>query len=64
MKKPRASAIKVRLWDLVSDAVERGVSRGWYRAHKHVDRPSEELLKQKIEDEVMNTLSEVIDWEN
>ncbi len=39
-------------------AIEEGVQRGWRLAHKHVDNPTEENIKEKIEDAVMSQIYE------
>jgi hypothetical protein len=39
-------------------AIEEGVKQGWHRAHKHVENPSEESIKEKIEDAVMSAIYE------
>jgi hypothetical protein len=39
-------------------AIEEGVQRGWRLAHKHVENPTEENIKEKIEDAVMSQIYE------
>jgi len=39
-------------------AVEVGVEWGWMHAHKHVDDPSEQLIKEAIVRDVVNEISE------
>ncbi len=39
-------------------AIEDGVKQGWHRAHKHVENPSEESIKEKIEDAIMSAIHE------
>jgi hypothetical protein len=55
--------IKVRLYSLIETAVEQGVGYGWLRAHKHEDHPKEETVKDMIGREVMNSICELIDFE-
>ena len=52
------------LWHIMSRAVEEGTQYGLTRAHKHDDDPSSETIREHIEREVMNALSEVIDFGN
>jgi hypothetical protein len=39
-------------------AIEEGVQRGWRLAHKHIENPTEESIKEKIEDAVMSQIYE------
>lgn len=55
--------MKLKAYRIVSDAVERAVSYGYNRAHKHTDDPGDETIKDAIYNEVMNELSDIIDWE-
>lgn len=54
--------LRVDIYRLVSDAVEDGITSGWYRAHKHTDTPTPEFIKCEIESAVMNELSNVFIW--
>jgi len=42
----------------MEEAVEAGVDWGWMHAHKHVDDPSEQLIKEAIVRDVVNEISE------
>lgn len=53
---------KVNLYHIISRAVEEGIAYGYNRAHKHTDTPDEFTLKDQVEQAVMNTLSDVIDF--
>jgi hypothetical protein len=57
------TALFMRVYSIIEEAVERGVNYGMHRAYKHVDNPSEEAIKQAINDAVMNSLSEVVDFQ-
>jgi uncharacterized protein (UPF0332 family) len=35
-------------------AIGEGITRGWHLAHKHVDDPSPEAIKERLEDAVMS----------
>lgn len=50
--------MKANEYLVLSEAVEEGIVSGWYRAHKHVDRPSEEAVKEAIHNAVMASISE------
>lgn len=43
---------------VLSEAVEEGIAYGWMRAHKHVDNPSEEAIKEQLVNAVMASISE------
>lgn len=51
--------IGVDVYRLMSGAVEDGVTAGWYRAHKHTDKPEADHIKCEIEREIMNRLCEI-----
>lgn len=62
-----SASIRVNLYKLVEESVETGCKRGWRRAHKHVDNPSEEAILEAIQSEVMGAISEYVnlssgDW--
>lgn len=41
---------------IIEDCVERGINRGWSRAHKHIPEPSEEHIKGELENCIMAEL--------
>jgi hypothetical protein len=55
--------LTMKTYSIVADAVERGVTRGYYRAHKHTDAPSEETIKDVIANAVMGELCDVVDFD-
>lgn len=55
--------MKLKAYVIISDAVDQAISYGYNRAHKHTDEPGAEGIKGAIYNEVMNRLSEIIDWE-
>ena len=50
--------MKPKIYHILNIAIEEGVQRGWRRAHKHVENPSEESIKEAIEDAVMSEIHE------
>ncbi len=56
------SVVRVRLYPVIARAVAEGVGWGISRAHKHTDKPSRDVLAENIEREVMNALSEILDY--
>ena len=55
--------MKLKAYVIISDAVDQADSYGYNRAHKHTSEPGAEGIKGAIYNEVMNRLSEIIDWE-
>ena len=56
-------ALFLKTYSIIERAVEEGVAYGIRREYKYVDNPTEAVLQENIEREVMNALSEVIDYE-
>ena len=54
-------ALRVRAYPVLVEAVEAGVSFGWRRAHKHVDEPTEEEVRDAIADAVVSEVCERFD---
>ena len=51
--------MKPKAREVLELAVEQGVARGYRRAHKHVEHPTEEAIMATIEECVM---SAIYDW--
>lgn len=49
---------------ILENAIEEGVRRGYYRAHKHVTNPPEENVISEIEDAVMSSITEYFTFED
>jgi archaeosine-15-forming tRNA-guanine transglycosylase len=43
---------------ILEQAIEEGVRRGYSRAHKHVENPTEGAIIENIEDAVMSAIYE------
>jgi hypothetical protein len=43
-------------------ALEEGIRRGYRRAYKHVENPTEESICEHIEEQVMSSLYEYFDF--
>lgn len=54
--------IRVRVFGIVSDAVEEGIARGWRRVHKHNDNPDEGMICSEIYRAVISELCDVLDF--
>lgn len=59
-------SLKVRLYQVVSDAVRSSIAYGWNRVWKHREPPKglpeDDVVIDEIHNAVMNDLSELIDW--
>jgi hypothetical protein len=51
-----------RFRPIFEDCLERGISRGYARAHKHVEKPSDSDIFENIHDTVMSELYEYFDF--
>lgn len=47
-----------KIYKILNNAVELGISRGYRLAFKHTDSPSEDHILSSIESEVMNEIAE------
>jgi len=62
----KRAKLKVRTYDVVTRAVEEGVSFGWHRFTKYHEgdvNQIEEAVREHMEREVMSALCEVVDFE-
>lgn len=50
-----------KVWPLLEDAVEAGIAYGWHRAHKHVETPEPDAIRDAIQAAVMNAIAERFD---
>ena len=50
--------MKPKIRVILEEAIEHGVNRGWQRAHKYVDNPTEESIKEHMVDAVMSQIYE------
>ena len=57
------ASIKINAYRIIDDAVERAITYGYRRAHKHTDRPSEQLIVQEVHRAVMNDLCEILKFD-
>lgn len=55
--------MKPKTIPLLENCIKDGIAYGWSRAHKHVDHPSEDLIKQEIENHIWNAIYESFDFE-
>ena len=50
--------MKAKTRVILEMAIEAGVRRGWHRAHKHVENPTEGAIIEHIEEAVMSQIYE------
>ena len=51
-------SIKINAYKVLELAVDTGVESGWNMAHKYTASPEDEVIKNRIRDEIMNELCE------
>lgn len=56
--------VRIDAYRVIADAVERGVSCGVMRAHKHTDSPDATIIEAKVEEAVMFELCEVLRFDD
>ena len=61
-KTPMGMRVKFRV--ILDQAISEGVLRGYRRAFKHNEEPSEEIICETIEDCVMGSLYEYFTFDN
>ena len=50
--------MKPKIRVILEQAIEEGVRRGYHRAHKHVESPTEGAIIEHIEEAVMSSIYE------
>ena len=55
--------MKPKLYVILEQAVEEGVTRGYHKSHKHVENPTRETLIENITDYVMSSIHEYFTFE-
>ena len=56
--------MKIKMYQLISRAIEEGVDFGWNRAHKHSEKPEKNTVLDSIHSEVMSQICEVFDFDD
>ena len=55
--------MKPKIRVILEQAIEEGVRRGYSRAHKHVENPTEGAIIESIEDHVMSAIYEYFSFD-
>jgi hypothetical protein len=56
--------MKPKFHKILEQAINEGVLRGYRRAHKHVENPTEGAIIDNVVEQVMNSLDEWFDCED
>ncbi len=56
--------MKAKEYNLIAQCVENGVMLGWNRAHKHIDDPDPQHIREQIERAVLSEICEWFDFED
>ena len=56
--------MKPKIYTILSQAVDEGVKRGYHRAFKHVESPSEEAVIESINFAVMASILEYFTFDS
>jgi hypothetical protein len=56
--------MKPKVYVILEMAIGEGIARGWHLAHKHVDDPSPEAIKDRLEDAVMSAITEYFTFDD
>lgn len=57
-----AGTVQVRVYDVMNRCVEEGISLGWLCAHRHTNKPSDEVILEQMQVAVMNAICEFFDF--
>lgn len=55
--------MKPKVLPILEIALTEGINYGWVRAHKHNENPGEAIIKENIQEQIMNSLYEYFDFE-
>jgi hypothetical protein len=56
--------MKANYYKLISDCVENGIAVGYRRAFKHTSEPEEFVVKERINDAIMELINENFIFDN
>lgn len=62
-REPIARRVRVRVYPVISEAVQRGCDYGWMRVHKHNPEPTENDICEAMADAVMTELCGILDFD-
>lgn len=56
--------MRIKLYSIISEAVEHGIELGWNRAHKYTDTPTEDVIRTAQYDAVLLELCEILSFDD
>lgn len=61
---PKVQLPPMKVYSILSDAVEQGILRGFNRSHKHTDKPSPEAIQEAIHAAVMGEIVDIFNFDD
>lgn len=58
-----SSSVKLDVYKILSETIEKSVHYGYNRAHKHTENPSKDHIVETIHAAVMHDLCEIIKFD-
>ena len=56
--------LKVDVYRVLEECIQKGIEAGWNKAHKHTDKPGENEIFNQIEHYIMLEISEKFKFDN
>ena len=56
-------SLKVNVYKVLEDCVQKGIQSGYNKAHKHTNKPSEDELLNQIEHYVMLEICDMFEFD-
>ena len=56
--------MKPNIHKILELCISQGIDRGWNRAHKHNDNPSEYIIKDNVEENIMYEIAEYFTFDS
>jgi len=56
--------MKAKSYVILQRAVDEGFRRGWHRAHKHTEDPSEEQIENEVVGAIMGEICDVFTFDD
>jgi hypothetical protein len=57
------SGLHMKSYPVLVRAIEEGMAYGWRRAHKYLENPSEEAIKEQLLQGILNEICEYFDFD-